>query len=133
MKNMKQVILKAKMLNWSLHGPGSYDSISWEVYEDGSYQRKADYRDWKRNKGVITSKGKLSSNKTMELKGFIETTWPETRIDACDGTAWKMKAYNSKGEEKEFPRGYIYGLEVLENITKILPWPKENPPLGMNE
>ena len=127
-----ELFLKAVEHNWSLHGPGDWNIVEWEIYYDHTYATKVSFipkRDQKTYESIdvppIINTGKLNHRAFSDLETLLKTkTWrdPKIVIHACDGVAWKIEYYSSDGKiiNSSGKLGYIYGEKLLEDIVKLL-------------
>ncbi len=131
-------LLKAVEHNWGLLGPGSWCTVQWIIYHDGSYEVISTFNPssdlieemMKRNeypKPVKKKKtGKMSAKRFSKLREAIKhEPWRDPSIESggCDGVAWEIKSYREDGstEYTSGKLGYIYGHRVLETIVNLLP------------
>ena len=126
------IILNAVEHNWSLHGPGDWDTVEWIIYYDHTYKTRVDFvpeYDWKTNETInvapIINTGKLDDKMFSDLEALLKTkAWRDPLIDiqACDGVAWKIDYYSFEGKiiNSSGKLGYIYGEKLLGDIVKML-------------
>ena len=139
LKKRQGLLLKAVEHNWSEMGPRDWETVTWFVYYDGSYEiietinppihiQKGFDTIARCKNGVIVRKRKG----TMENKAFSvlkramqQDPWknPVLETDADDGVAWKIESYRDDGrvEKSSGKLGYIYGNRTLERIVSFLP------------
>ena len=117
------IILKVKEHNWGLIGPGDWEKHSWKIQDDGWYEYKESYRSGTgdiEEIPTLTEEGALSASQLSRLKDLLAAEWTDEKTDACDGTAWEFKMYESGEIKKHRDLGYIYGIEPFESIVKLL-------------
>lgn len=126
------LFLKAVECNWSLHGPGDWNIVEWEIYYDHTYATKVSFvpkYDHETHKKIdvapIINTGKLDEKTFSELETLLNAKiWrdPNLEIRAYDGEGWKIDYYSPEGEiinsSGEF--GYIYGEKLLSDIVDVL-------------
>lgn len=116
MENMLKLEIKHK--SWDMRCAGMWDSTTWEIYEDLTTEIFDSYGDDKLDKKYII---KLDKNLFEEIIHNIERAKLEDRdVDACDGSAWSIVQYENGKAIWIRQSGYIYGIEPLEEIEKIL-------------
>ena len=119
---MSKKKLEISRYNWSLRGPGSWDKMKWEIFDDLSI--------------VITVIGQASKKKKVyeytirqeEFDSLVDNIALAKEINVLagggsrsDGEAWTFVEYNDDGSIKWMrDPGYIYGIKPLENISKYL-------------
>lgn len=138
-KNRQGLLLKAVEHNWSEIGPGDWETVTWFLYHDGSYEIietinppihiQKGFDTIARCKNGVTVRKRKG---TMENKAFLvlkramkQDPWkdPVLETDADDGVAWKIESYRDDGrvEKSSGKLGYIYGNRTLERIVSFLP------------
>ena len=137
----KTLCLKAIEHNWGLMGPGDWNTVTWLIYHDGSYDIISAFNPSKKDaEAIIEAFERNEFPKLMEKKasGVMEQDafsklgnaikcepWRDPTLDvyACDGVAWELEAYSKDGtaEKTSGKLGYIYGHRVLETIVSLLP------------
>ena len=144
----KYLILKAVEHNWDMLGPGSWETITWSIFSDGSYKIRekriprhtaekaleiihstGNFEEYKRiirKREYTTLSGYMKEDSFFTLKKYLEANqWRDPSIDcyACDGVAWTFEYFDSDGKtiKTSGKLGYIYGHSTLENIAAILP------------
>ncbi len=127
-----ELFLKAVEHNWSLHGPGDWNIVEWEIYYDHTYATKVSFipkRDQVTYESIdvppIINTGKLDDKMFSDLEALLKTkVWRDPLIDiqACDGVAWKIDYYSSEGKiiNSSGKLGYIYGEKLLGDIVNFL-------------
>lgn len=133
----RQLLLKAVHQNWGLMTGGSWRNTTWLINFDRSYKitdtfnlkpedlepDEFDFETLKRGK-VVTTSGIIDVKTFNNLIDAMNKPWPdpEIRIRACDGSAWQISQFSKTGEKinSNGELGYIYGLETLEGIARIL-------------
>lgn len=113
------LILKATEYNWGLKYPGCWKSKTWKVYEDGTCDINVDYV----LSESVSGTASIPAPDLSRLRGLRYAAWENELRRACDGTAWIITAYeNGKTLQTtgKHPR-YIYGLQTLEEISRLLP------------
>ena len=123
---MSKKKLEISRYNWGLKGPGSWDNMKWEIFDDLSVIKTDEYLDNENPRQ--NSNKKETSNYVIKQEDYdvlmgnvtLAKTINEV-VDACDGEAWTFIEYNDDGSIK-WMRGarYIYGLEPLEKISNYL-------------
>ena len=120
-------LFEAVQLNWGLIGPGAWTRREYTVYDDGlcryASERRPGYcgrsgeelnpsREWRMNEENL-------ARLRLLLQGEFLTA--QTHGHACDGTGWEMRAFDGAGNvTHETGPGYIYGVQVLEEIAELL-------------
>lgn len=139
----RYLVLKAKINNWSLMGPGSWETATWYVFNTGSYRlESSEIRTEKEIDEIMAAqescgdparfcrrsvkRGRLSEKKLSELIAALEQQpWRDPSIicDACDGEAWVITQFAEDGSiiQTSGELGYIYGHRILETIVSLLP------------
>ena len=139
----RYLILKAEIHNWSMKGPGSWDTATWYVFNTGSYRLETSEipteneidkimaaqesrGDPDRFRRRSVKKGVLSEEKLPELANTMERKpWRDPSIicDACDGEAWVITQFAEDGSivQTSGEVDYIYGNRILETIVSLLP------------
>ena len=120
----KTLFLKAYKKNWGLSGPGEWDTVSWSVYTDGTYEIRIDYIADADPSYCKEKSGTMKKDRFAKLYNAIDQDWkPDTFSCACDSVAWKFEQYSPDGTivRSSGELGYIYGKEVLELIASLLP------------
>ena len=139
LKKRQGLLLKAVAHNWSEIGPGDWETVTWFVYYDGSYeiietinppihiQKGFDTIPRCKNGVIVRNRKGMMGNKNFSLlkRAMQPDPWkdPALEIDADDGVAWKIKSYREDGrvEKSSGKLGYIYGNRILERIVSLLP------------
>lgn len=110
--------LRIKHQSWDMRCVGMWDSTTWEIYEDLTTEIFDSYGDDKIDKKYTI---KLDQNLFEEIMINIEKAKTEDRkVEACDGSAWSIVQYENENAIWIRQSGYIYGIEPLEEIEKIL-------------
>lgn len=132
----KTLFLKAVEHNWGLAGPGDWNTVTWLIYHDASYDIISAFNPSLEDAEIEESfLPKLVEKKvagTMESDDFSKLCeaikidpWRDPTLDvhACDGVAWELEAYDKDGsiDKTSGTLGYIYGNRVLETIVSLLP------------
>jgi len=122
-------------------GPGDWNTVTWLIYHDGSYDIISAFNPSKKDaEAIIEAFERNEFPKLMEKKssGVMEQDafsklcnaikcepWRDPTLDvyACDGVAWELEAYSKDAsvEKTSGKLGYIYGHRVLETIVSLLP------------
>ena len=77
---------------------------------------------------AVSGTALIPAPKLSRLKELRHIAWEKESHDACDGTAWIIMAFEQEKTLQttgKHPR-YIYGLQVLEEIARLLPKSAEN-------
>lgn len=110
--------LRIKHQSWDMRCVGMWDSTTWEIYEDLTTEIFDSYGDDKIDKKYTI---KLDKNLFEEIMINLEKAKTEDRkVEACDGSAWSIVQYENENAIWIRQSGYIYGIEPLEEIEKIL-------------
>lgn len=110
--------LKIKHQSWGERCAGMWDSTTWEIYEDLTTEIFDSYGDAEIDKRYTI---KLEKSLFEEIISNIEKSKAEDKkVDACDGSAWSIVQYESGKAIWIRESEYIYGIEPLEKIEKIL-------------
>ena len=139
----RHLVLKAEIHNWSLIGPGSWETATWYVFNTGSYLLESseiltekeideimaaqEYRgDPDRFCRRSVKRGRFSEKNFSELIAAMEQKpWrdPSVICDACDGEAWEITQFAEDGSivQTSGEVDYIYGNRILETIVSLLP------------
>ncbi|MBR2640962.1 hypothetical protein IKD49_00675 [Candidatus Saccharibacteria bacterium] len=123
---MSKKKLEISRHNWGLKGPGSWDNMKWEIFDDLSIVRTDEYLE-------IETIGQASKKKKVheytirqeEFDSLVDNIALAKEInvltDGCDGEAWTFVEYNDDGSVKWMrDTGYIYGIKPLEKISNYL-------------
>ena len=126
---MSKKKLEISRYNWSLRGPGSWDKMKWEIFDDLSIVITVEYLE-------IEAFGQASHKKKVheytirqeEFDSLVDNIALAKEINVLtdsgsrsDGEAWTFVEYNDDGSVKWMSgTGYIYGIKPLENISKYL-------------
>ena len=132
----KTLFLKAVEHNWGLAGPGDWNTVTWLIYHDASYDIISAFNPSLEDAEIDESflpklvekkvAGAMESDDFSKLCEAIKIDpWRDPSLDvhACDGVAWKLEAYREDGsiEKTSGKLGYIYGDRVLKTIVSMLP------------
>ena len=132
----KTLLLKAIEHNWGLKGPGDWNTVTWLIYHDASYDIISAFNPTIEDAEIEESflpklvekkvTGAMESDYFSKLCEAIKIDpWrdPTLDVNACDGVAWELEAYREDGsiEKTSGKLGYIYGDRVLETIVSLLP------------
>ena len=132
----KALLLKAIEHNWGLTGPGDWNTVTWLIYHDASYDIISAFNPTIEDAEIEESflpklvekkvTGAMEPDDFSKLCEAIKSDpWRDPTIDvhACDGVAWELEAYREDGsiEKTSGKLGYIYGDRVLETIVSLLP------------
>jgi len=141
MNNKKNVIFELQSHNWGMKRPGSWDKTTWYVLDDYTVQEKVDYipsplpSSYEYSFGAepysnISDKQaekyfdriySLSKDEIERFNQLIDMARNNTeKVDANDGTAWKFICYKDNKVFWKRPLGYIYTIEVLEELTRLI-------------
>ena len=132
------LLLLAEDHNWGFKRAPCWESTTWRVFSDRSYEiesqylRKPDEDELQRissySQLILTKKkrGKMRMSSFEKLLAAMETDpWRTLGLDvqACDGEGWKIEMYDPEGIviRSSGELGYIYGEPVLETIASLLP------------
>lgn len=114
---MKKVLYSVEHHNFGLMSNEDWSYTKWDIYEDEIIMNKY-YGD--SDKG-IESKFKIGKLKLWRInKLFSKTNDIYTRIDACDGDAWKFSKLVDDKLVVIRDLDYIYGIKEFERIAKLL-------------
>ena len=116
------MILKVIAENWGLSGPGDWERSTWKINRDGTYTMKKRYRplDGDSEDSEKVTEGALDAEQMEILKECIDEFWSNEKADACDGTGWEFKLYESGTVIRHREMGYIDGVEPFESIAALL-------------
>lgn len=136
----KKLHLKAIEHNWGRMRSGDWNTVTWLIYYDGSYDIISQFNPaiepddlvdiFNRNERprLIEKKqtGEMDSVIFSKLCEAIKCEpWRDPTIDviADDGVAWELVAFSDNGsvEKTSGKLDYIYGHRVLETIVSLLP------------
>lgn len=132
----KTLLLKATEHNWGLKGLGDWNTVTWLIYHDASYDIISVFNPTTEDAEIeenflpkqVENKvaGAMKPDDFSKLCEVIKSDpWRDPTIDvhACDGVAWELEAYDMDGslEKTSGTLGYIYGNRVLETIVSLLP------------
>lgn len=140
----QHLILKAEIHNWSLTGPGSWETATWYVFNTGSYRlecseirteeeiedylaARESHGDPDRFRRHSVKRGRIAEKKLSELVNAMEQKpWRDSSIicDACDGEAWVITQFAKDGSivQTSGEEDYIYGRRILETLVSLLPY-----------
>lgn len=110
--------LKIKHKSWDMRCTGMWDSTTWEIYEDLTTEIFESYGD-----DAIDKKYTIKLEKYLFEEIMInleKAKLEDKKVDACDGSAWSIVQYENGKVSWIRETGYIYGIEPLEKIEKIL-------------
>ena len=123
---MSKKKLEISRYNWSLRGPGSWDKMEWEIFDDLSIVITVEYLETE-TIGKASKKKKVHEYtiRQEEFDSLVDNIALAKEINVhgvgCDGEAWTFVEYNDDGSIKWMrDTGYIYGIKPLENISKYL-------------
>ena len=119
-KFIKNKMFEAHHMNWGLKSGFSkkWDETVWlidysgeiiyyEIYTDGTFK--------------MPSQKILQFSEMQKLTALIKQAMENQKtVEACDGTGWKMNAYNKNGTIKKSFSGYIYGIQEYEKLSEYL-------------
>lgn len=110
--------------NFGLIGPGCWNHTIWKIYDDYSII-KCDYYNGKTGKEleiVQTEQNMTISEQTFnELKKLFELAQTvNDKVNAYDGDAWGFSYYVGNNLIWRRNVSYIYGINVFEEITKLI-------------
>ena len=120
---MKEIKLKVIHQNWGLMGMGDWNNTEWNIYNDLSVEIKIKYNplDIEGFNDTVTAEMKISIYQYNEIVRQLNLSKKEEWfVDGCDGDAWKFIQYEDNKEVWKRELGYIYGIESLEKIARIL-------------
>ena len=120
----KYLLLEARKVNWGLSSCGDWSSISWKVYNDGTYFVEICFIPKQDPDDFIQKSGKMRKDHFTKLCEAMDRDWSsEFTTCACDGEAWEIKQYSPEGYiiKSNGTLDYIYGQKPLERITELLP------------
>ncbi len=121
---MSKKKLEISRYNWSLRGPGSWDKMKWEIFDDLSIVITVEYLEVE----AIGQKVYEYTIRQEEFDSLVDNIALAKEINVLagggsrsDGEAWTFVEYNDDGSIKWMrDPGYIYGIKPLENISKYL-------------
>ena len=120
---MKEIKLKVIHQNWGLMGMGDWNNTEWNIYNDLSVEIKIKYNplDIEGFNDTVTAEMKISIYQYNEIVRQLNLSKKEEWfVDGCDGDAWELIQYEDNKEVWKRELGYIYGIESLEKIARIL-------------
>ena len=131
----KKLLIKAICHNWDLMGPGSWKTVKWKIFDDGSFLKvtKYNYNRLEEHSVAELIKGRdevenghIPQEVYQRIKNILDEEWIDNSIDskACDGEAWEITCFKQTGEiVKKIDLRYVYGqpIERLSNILNNLP------------
>lgn len=122
--NMENALLKISHKNWDMIGPNSWVSTEWIIYNDLAFEKREEYTTAMGMRGEKKYKdfnGKIIKEEYEKILNNIEAYKnDEVEVKACDGSAWEFTQYENGIEIWKRKLGYIYGITLLEEITKIV-------------
>ena len=125
-RSKSDVLFEATQTNWGLipSERGKWLSTNFIINRDGRFQIYHNYDEYKHAKSIteeydVYTKGKLSDEDLNKLTDILSNKFNGSEpSDGDDGECWSMKSY-AVGHEYEVS-GYIYGVEALEEISKLI-------------
>ncbi len=114
-------LFTASQSNWGLvsNQEDYWSSSYWTVYYDGTVEYYESY-----NLSGETSRvtWELSDEDYERLCRNLQGKFLlcNEGVDACDGTGWSMTYHSTDGKKIHNFSGYMYGIQVLEDIVEIL-------------
>ncbi len=113
------MLLRAVNVNWGLRTAQDWQYTEFELSEDGELHIKVFFL-----YPVLDKVVHISTKDMLSIKGNLKKTIsdpPDVFPDACDGEAWAFDIYDEDGKiTYKREKGYIYGVDVLEEIGEIL-------------
>ena len=114
-KNLK---FKIEESNWGMMGPGDWKNTEWCIYDDYSVVVKIEHN---KENGIEEVKTVITTTDYDKLENLYTLAKENNKVaSAFDGTAWEFIEYKDEKEVWKFEKGYIYGIEPLEDIEKIV-------------
>ena len=118
---MKEMVLLAKQRNWGMIGPNSWIEREWKIYNDLSVDIKLTYNSITEENRFqfydcfisLENYEKITKNLKLAKENDVE-------VNAYDGEAWEFTYYDKGIELWKREKGYIYNIEPLEEIARIL-------------
>lgn len=114
-----KTLLKATHANWGLVTGNDWRRTTFELYRNGDLHICVFFLH-----PVADPVVKMAPSDYSLICGNLDriiTEPPQTAHNACDGTAWSFEARDKAGKLSFIWKlGYIYGIEPLENIDRIL-------------
>lgn len=122
---MKEVVLKARESSMGLKGPTSWSGATYKIYDDLSVDIIDTYNAFTYDEPYKVEEKHynclISEENYEKIFENIELAKQDsTQVSACDGVMWEFKFYNNGLEIWKREHGYIYGIQPLEEIVKIL-------------
>ena len=121
---LKIKVFEISHYNFGVMGPHDWNHTIWEIYEDHSIVKK-DYYNGEFGIAEEATERKcnmiIKDNDFYELKKLFELAKTiEDTVDACDGDAWGFSYYENNNLVWSRDVSYIYGIRVLEEISKMI-------------
>lgn len=112
------LVLDISHVSWSLRCAGMWASTTWKIYKDLTTEIYDLYGDEEIDKKYVI---KLEDHLYKKILNYLEEAKQKDRkVDACDGSAWSIVQYEDGKEIWNRKLGYIYDIQPLEEIEKIL-------------
>ncbi len=114
-----KALLKATQVNWGLITGNDWHRTTFELYQNGEMHICVFFL-----QPVVDTVVKIAASDYSLICGNLDRIIaepPQAAHDVCDGTAWSFEARDKAGKLSFiWNLGYIYGIEPLENIDRIL-------------
>ena len=118
---MKEIVLRVKNQNWGMIGPNDLEEREWTIYSDLTVEYRETYNTYKDEEKYKISNIVIEQAFYEKILKYIEMSKDNnTKIDACDGDAWEFVQLNNNSEIWKRELDYIYGIQSLEEIARIL-------------
>lgn len=127
----KKLFVSAECHNWGLMGPGSWRTVTWSIFDDGSFRKitKYNYDKPEKNSFIELLKGRdeilngrIQNELLLRMKSILDEEWIDdsTNSSACDGVAWEITRFDQTGGVvKKMNLRYIYGQPIEKFITML--------------
>ena len=114
------VILKATESNYSCHRIGDWENTGFQLFNSGIL-----YVSVNSNINIVDCRTFIDESDLVKIKESIATfnKMPPKKLscfDCCDGTGWRFTSYDEDNNICGKSHGYIYGIDVLEQMARIL-------------
>lgn len=118
---MKNISLRVKKCNWGMIGPNKWVSKEWLIYDNLEVELIRETNTLNKDERITTSNYLISKDTYTYLMNELEKAKKEDKkVDAFDGVAVEVVSYLNGVEIYKRELGYIYGINTLENIVKVL-------------
>jgi hypothetical protein len=118
---MKNISLRVKKCNWVMIGPIKWVSKEWLIYDNLDVELIKETNTLNKDERITTSNYLISKDTYTYLMNELEKAKKEDKkVEAFDGVAVEVVSYLNGVEIYKRELGYIYGINTLENIVKVL-------------